>query len=175
MDDPATEAEWYSSVYVLLGEAQFRMKDYAAVEATVSEFRQRFPTTPLLYHADEVLGRSYIKRAKFDEARDALNKVITSETGRRTKTAAKAQFHIAETYVIEKDYGTALEEYYKVYVNYKIPEFQAPALFQAGQCDESLKNWDGAVKNVRSVGRRILRQRVRREGSRAPDRSAGAN
>lgn len=145
-DDPATEAEWYSSVYVLLGEAQYRAKDYAGVEATVSEFRQRFPTTPLLYHADAILGRSYIKRAMFDEAREALNTVITSAAGRRTKTAAKAQFHIAETYVIEKDYETALAEYYKVYVNYKVPDFQAPALFQAGQCDETLKNWNGAVK-----------------------------
>ena len=48
--------------------------------------------------------------------------------------------------MIEKDYETALAEYYKVYVNYKVPDFQAPALFQAGQCDETLKNWNGAVK-----------------------------
>ena len=146
-DDPATEAEWYSSTYVLLGEAYYRAKDYPAVEATVSEFRKRFPTSDLIYRADEILGRSYLKRGMFAEARAAFDKVVNSQTGRRTKTAAKAQFHIAESWLIEKDYATALTEYYKVYVNYKIPEWQAPALFQAGQCDESQENAGGAAKS----------------------------
>jgi cellulose synthase operon protein C len=146
-DDPATNAEWYSSVYVLLAEAQYRAKDYDAVEQTIAEFRNRFPTSPLLYHADEILGRSYLKRAKLGEARQAFNKVIQSESGRRTKTAAKAQFNIAESWLIEKDYATALAEYYKVYVNYPIPEWQAPALFQAGQCDESQENWRDAAQS----------------------------
>jgi TolA-binding protein len=139
-DEKVTKSEWYSSVYVLLGEAQFRAKDYPAVEKTVAEFRQRFPASPLLYHADEILGRSYKQRAMMTDARAALTKVTNSEAGRRTRTAAKAQFHIAETYLIEKDYAAALAEYYKVYVNYQFPEWQAPALFQAGQCDESLGN-----------------------------------
>ena len=54
-------------------------KDYPQVEATVAAFRNRFPTSPLLYHADELLGRSYIKQAKFPDARASLTKVINSE------------------------------------------------------------------------------------------------
>jgi len=150
-DESVTKAEWYSSVYVLLAEAQFRAKDYPQVEATVAAFRNRFPTSPLLYHADEVLGRSYIKQAKFPDARASLTKVINSENGRRTKTAAKAQFHIAESFLIEKDYASALTEYYKVYVNYQFPEWQAPALFQAGQCDETLENWREAVQTYETL------------------------
>jgi TolA-binding protein len=146
-DEKVTKAEWYSSVYVLLAEAHFRAKDYPQVEATVEAFRRRFPNSPLLYHADEVLGRSYIKRAMFPEARASLAKVINSESGRRTKTAAKAQFYIAESYLIEKDYRAALPEYYKVYVNYPFPEWQAVGLYQAGQCDESLENWADAKKS----------------------------
>jgi len=150
-DEKTTKAAWFSSVYVLLAEAQFRAKDYPAVEATVAAFRTRFPGSPLLYHADEVLGRSYIKRALLPEARASLAKVINSESGQRTKTAAKAQFHIAESYLIEKDYAAALTEYYKVYVNYMFPEWQAIALFQAGQCDESLENWKGATQSYETL------------------------
>ncbi|MBL8851991.1 MAG: tetratricopeptide repeat protein, partial [Planctomycetaceae bacterium] len=150
-DEKVTQAEWYSSIYVLLAEAQFRKQDYPQVEATVAAFRERFPSSPLLYHADEVLGRSYIKRAKFPDARASLTNVINSESGRRTKTAAKAQFHIAESFLIEKDYKSALPEYYKVYVNYRFPEWQAPALFQAGQCDETLENWREAVQTYETL------------------------
>lgn len=150
-DEKATEAEWYTSVYVLLAESQFRAKDYPAVEATVEAFRQRFPDSPLLYHADEIVGRSYIKRAMLNEARSSLVKVVDSETGQRTKTAARAQFHIAESYLIEKDYSAALREYYKVYVNYQFPEWQAVALYQSGQCDESLENWQDAKQNYEKL------------------------
>ncbi|MFO1094030.1 MAG: tetratricopeptide repeat protein [Planctomycetaceae bacterium] len=134
-----------------MGEAQFRAKDYPSVEKTVADFRQRFPASPLLYHADEVLGRSYMKQAKFADARNSFAKVINSESGQRTKTAAKAQFHIAETYLIEKDYAAALTEYYKVYVNYQFPEWQAPALYQAGQCDESLGNKKAAATTYQTL------------------------
>jgi outer membrane protein assembly factor BamD (BamD/ComL family) len=150
-DEKVTKSDWYSSVYVLLAEAQFRAKDYPQVEATVAAFRERFPASPLLYHADEILGRSYKQRAMLPEARESFAKVTGSESGRRTKTAAKAQFHIAETFLIEKDYRTALAEYYKVYVNYQFPEWQALALFQAGQCDESLENWREATQSYENL------------------------
>jgi outer membrane protein assembly factor BamD (BamD/ComL family) len=146
-----TGAEWYPSVWVLLAEAWFRKKDYRQVEATVAEFRTRLPESPYLYHADEVLGRSYKNQAQLAKAREAFTRVIDSETGRRTETAAKAQFHIAETYLIEKNFEAALAEYYKVYVSYRYPEWQAPALFQAGQCDESLQRWDGATKTYETL------------------------
>lgn len=148
---PVAAAEWYPSVWVLLAEAHFRKKDYAQVEATVAGFRNRLPESPYLYHADEVLGRSYKNQAQMAKAREAFTRVIDSETGRRTETAAKAQFHIAETYLIEKNPEVALAEYYKVYVSYAFPEWQAPALFQAGQCDENLERWDGATKTYETL------------------------
>jgi TolA-binding protein len=146
-DDPAVaRAEWLPSAYLLLAEARLKQKDYPGVEATLGELRTRDPQSPWLYQADEILGRSFKNRAMFPEARAAFANVIDSEAGRRTETAAKAQFHIAETHLIEKNLDAALTEYYKVYVNYQYPAWQAPALFQAAQCDEELKNWQGATK-----------------------------
>ena len=146
-----TEAEWYPSVWVLLGEAYLLAQDYAAVESTVEQMQTQLPDSPYLYHMDGILGRSYKNRAMFDEARAAFTRVIDSETGRRTETAAKAQLNLAETYLIEKDFETALAEYYKVYVNYMFPRWQAPALYQAAQCDETLKQWEGAAKSYETL------------------------
>lgn len=128
-----------------------RKKDYAGLEQTVTDFRAANPQSPLLYQADEILGRSYKNRAMFAEARDAFTRVTDSEAGRRTETAAKAQFHLAETHLIEKNFDAALREYYKVYTSYQFPEWQAPALFQAARCDEALGRWDGAVKSYEKL------------------------
>ncbi|MFG0335212.1 MAG: tetratricopeptide repeat protein [Maioricimonas sp. JB049] len=143
--------EWAASVWLLLAEARLRNKDYAGVEQTAADFRTANPESPLLYQADEILGRSYKNRAMFAEARDAFARVTNSQTGRRTETAAKAQFHLAETHLIEKDFDAALREYYKVYTSYQFPEWQAPALFQAARSDEALGNWDGAVKSYEKL------------------------
>jgi TolA-binding protein len=71
--------------------------------------------------------------------------VVEDSSGRRTETAAKCQFLIAETYLLEKNHEAALREYLKVRFLYKFPEWQAPALFQAAQCDEALGHWKEAV------------------------------
>jgi TolA-binding protein len=145
------QAEWFPSVSLLLAEAHFQQKQYKEAERVLAAFRRENPESPYLYQADEVLGRCYQNRAMFPDARAAFTRVIDSEAGRRTETAAKAQFHIAETYLIEKNYDSALAEYYKVYVNYRFPAWQAPALFQAGQCDEQQERWTGAMKSYETL------------------------
>jgi TolA-binding protein len=140
------QAEWFPGVRLLLAEAQLQSKKYAAVEATVAQFRSEDPDSPLLYQADEILGRRYKNEARWEEAREALRRVVDSEAGRRTETAARAQLLIAETYLLEMRDSEAVAEYYKVYLNYSFPDFQAPALYQAAQCDERLKRWESAVK-----------------------------
>ena len=149
--DVLAMAEWAPSLYLLLSEAYLRERNYPLVESTIEQFRTTDPNSQFLYQADEILGRSYKNRAMFPEAREAFARVTESENGRRTETAAKAQFHIAETLLIEKNYAAALAEYYKVYVNYQFPDWQAPALFQAGQCDAALENWMGAVKSYEAL------------------------
>lgn len=145
-DSAARQAEWFPGVRVLLAEAQLQAKQYAAVEATVDKFRTEDPQSPLLYQADEILGRRFKNEARWEEARTALKRVVDSETGRRTETAAKAQLVLAETYLLEMKDSEAVAEYYKVFLNYSFPDYQAPALFQAAQCDERLMRWGSAVK-----------------------------
>ncbi|HVV99665.1 MAG TPA: tetratricopeptide repeat protein [Planctomycetaceae bacterium] len=151
-DVPALRsAPWYAQLWVLLAESQFRLKDYNDVEATEAEFSKWNPQSPLLYLVEEIVGRSLKAQAKFAEARAAFQKVIDDPSGRRTETAAKSQFMIAEMYLLEKDFKTAEQEYLKVDILYKFPEWQAPALLQAASCQEQLNRWADAVKTYQSL------------------------
>ncbi len=145
------QAEWFPSVSLLLAEAHFQQKQYKEAETVLAGFRRENPDSPYLYQADEILGRCYQNRAMFPDARAAFTRVVDSESGRRTETAAKAQFHIAETYLIEKNYDSALAEYYKVYVNYRFAAWQAPALYQAAQCDEKQERWAAAARSYEAL------------------------
>lgn len=140
------DAAWLPQVWVMLAEVAFRQKDYDAVAATVAEYRALDAKAPLLYQLDEVLGRSLKSQGKFPEAREIFDSVVKDEEGRLTETAAKSQFEIAETYLFEKDYQSALKEYLKVDILYKFPEWQAPSLFQAAVCQEALNQFKDAAR-----------------------------
>lgn len=157
-NQPELKSEkWFPGVFVMLAESNFRLKQYDAVAATATEFRQWSPESPLLHEVDDALGRSLIAQAKFPEAREAFSRVTKDAAGRRTATAAKCQFYIAESYFIqanaERDealkktlFDRALQEYFKVEALYKFPEWQAPAAFEAAVCYEKLNQWKEAVK-----------------------------
>ncbi len=151
-DEPAlADQPWLPSVWLLLAETQFRQRDYEGVEATLTEFSVAIPDSQLGYQADEIRGRALLRQARFDEAREVLTQVVESEVGRRTETAAKAQFYIAESYLTQKDYESALRNYYNVYVNYDFPAWQSHALFQAAECDASLERWTDAAASYEKL------------------------
>ena len=146
-DVPAlNQQEWFPRVWVILAESQYRLKEYATVIATAEACRKWNPKSSLLYQVDEIVGRSYKSQAKFAEAREAFLRVIRSPQGEATETAAKSQFQIAETYLMQKDHKQAALEYLRIDNDeYKgFPAWQAPALFQAGQCHEALSDWKEA-------------------------------
>ncbi len=142
---------WFARVWVLLAETQFRLKQYGEVAATLAELKQYAPQSPLLYQVEEILGRSLKAQALFAEARAAFERVVSDRAGELTETAAKSQFEIAETYVLEKNYKAALLEYLKVDIRYKYPEWQAPALYQAGVCHEALSEWKAAQQTYQNL------------------------
>ena len=145
-ESQSPDAEWFPQVLMLLAEAQLRQKKYGLVEETIGRLQKQFPGWPLLYKADEILGRALKNQARFDGAREALLRVVNSENGRRTPTAAKSQFLVAETWLIQKKYAEAHREYFRVYTLYDYPEWQAPALFQAARCDEARNRWKEAAR-----------------------------
>ena len=150
-DETVRKAEWFPKLWILQAEIAFREKKYDQVTALVEELRKTVPASPLLYQADDVLGRSLKNQSKFDEARTAFMRVVEDKTGRRTETAAKCQTMIADTYLMQKQIKEAQREYFKVYHLYKFPSWQAPALFQAATCDEALGQWEQAAKSYEEL------------------------
>jgi len=155
-DDPLVrKAEWFPAVWVLLAETQWRQKAYDSVGTTVAEYRTWDPQSPLLYQADEVLGRSFKSQAKSADARAAFERVLKDPNAKLSETAAKSQFLLADTYLQEKNFQTALKEYLKVDILYKFPDLQAAALYQAGVCHEELQKWKDAARTYDEMLRRF--------------------
>jgi TolA-binding protein len=139
-NDAGQPAPWWPNVWVLLAEAQYQQKRYDEVEATVQDLRHLMPDSPLLPQADEVLGRSFKNRAQWDKAVAAFERAIEGSHGEQSETAAKSQLMIAEIRFLQQDFRQAEREYLKVAIDYSgLPEWAAPALFQAGQCEEKLQ------------------------------------
>ena len=154
------EEAWIAQIWIMLAETYFQMKKYEDVEAVIAELRTRDPQCPLLYQGDEILGRSYKNLAKFDDARAVFRRVIADKHGRRTETAAKSQFLLAETYLIQKDYKNAQTEHSKVYILYKFPEWQAWSMYEAARCDEALEQWQDATRLYAELLRKFPRSEV---------------
>jgi cellulose synthase operon protein C len=156
LKDEITKAQappdWSARVWILLAEAFHRQKKYAEVETTVDELRHRMPHSGLLYQADEILGRTYKNQAQWDKAIAAFERVIKDREKEQNETAAKSQLMIAEIHFLRKDFGQAEQDYLKVVTLYNtLPGWSAPALYQAGVCEEELKRLDLARKTYADV------------------------
>lgn len=136
------QSDWIGHLWALLAEAQVRQKKYDAVIDTSKQARAWKADATTHYLLDEVVGRAWKNQARFPEALAAFRRVIDSESGSRTETAAKAQLMIAETHFLKKEYAQARDGYLRVKFFYSFPEWQAPALFQAGKCEELIGTAD---------------------------------
>jgi cellulose synthase operon protein C len=150
-DQLAPQTAWRGQVWILLAETHLKLKDYDAVLAVAAELRAQEPPAPCLHQVEEVVGRAFKAQARWSEAREAFERVIKDPRGKLTETAAKSQFLLAETYFHEKNFESAIREYLKVDILYKFPEWQAPALIEAAQCQENLKQWKEAGKTYADV------------------------
>lgn len=105
----------------------------------------RFPEFSRQHEVDYLIGRYYASRARFEQAREAYLRVVQSETGRATETAAVAQWMIGETYFMQKQYNQAIKAYHRVEAVHDFPRWKAAALLQAGKCHEMVGRWHDAV------------------------------
>ncbi len=143
--DPALPAiAWRPQLELLWAESQIGLKEYAAVRTALASFIASQPDPVLADQAHEILGRADLREARFDEARVHLEVVTNSPASAKTVLAAKAQLAIADSYLTQIKYDKAIPAYNKVYVNYDLPEFQAPALLQMAACDMAMKQWGNA-------------------------------
>lgn len=106
-----------------------------------------FPEFEHRYEVEYVIGRALAARGLLADARRAYQRVVESERGRATETAAMAQWMIGETYMHQKDYRRARREFLAVEILYAFPDWQARALLEAGKCCELMNQWEAAHRH----------------------------
>lgn len=121
-----------------------------AAEISTKAIRE-YPRFQKKYEHYVVIGRYYASIAEFEKARESYNRVVNSYSGKKTKSAAMAQWLIGETYFHQQNYADAIEAYYKVDSLYDYPNWRAAALLQAGKCHEKLEQWAHAARLYRQV------------------------
>ena len=137
---------------LLWAEMLLAEKDYAALTKHVNEFRKTYPTLDVATEMLDVTGRAWKNQAEFEKARQDFQQVIDHPRLGRLPIAASSQFMIAETWFFENEYKKALDGYLVVKIKFKsLPVWQQRALYQIGQCDEALENWDKAAESYREL------------------------
>lgn len=144
---------WTERIWIVLGELALATKDYKRVDEVAEEFFQQFPESQRNFQIKYLQGRRWKNQPEpeFDKARSFFEAAIYDEAGRGTHTAARSQFLIADTRLMEKDYSTATREYFKVATLYPFPELQAQALYQAGLCQQAMGESSEAIQSWKSL------------------------
>ncbi len=138
--------DWLAMIPLRRAQLLAHQRKWNEAYAVASKIGERFPSFPQQYEADYVVGRCLAALADFDGARQAYEKVINSEQGAKTETAAMAQWMIGETFFHQKRYDVAMREYLRVARLYAYPKWQAGALLQGAKCRELLGEPEEAAK-----------------------------
>ncbi len=132
------DSEWLAMIPLRRAQLLAHQRKWKEAKAVAAKIAEQYPEFQQQYEADYVLGRCLAAEGYLDEAREAYQRVIRSEDGAKTETAAMAQWMIGETYFHQKRYDAAMREYLRVARLYAYPNWQAAALLQGAKCRELL-------------------------------------
>jgi len=137
---------WVAMIPLRRAQMRARAGQWDDAYALAQPIARHYPDFAQQHEVDYLLGRYFMNRAEFEQARDAYGRVITSTTGANGETAAMAQWMIGETYFMQKRYRDAIKAYHRAEALYAYPQWQAAALLQAGKCHEVMGQWPEAVR-----------------------------
>ena len=106
----------------------------------------RFPTTPEAIQAHFETGMIHYERGELDTALRMFEKVLEDAKQVPDETAARAQFMLGEIAMQQKKYDDAVKYFFRVAYGYRLPQWQAAALFEAARCFETLQRPEQAAK-----------------------------
>ena len=140
------EKEWVAMVPLRRAQLNANAKRWQEAAEIAATMRENYPEFRQMFEVDYVLGRCLTSQARFAEARETLSRVVEHEVGRKTETAARAQWMIGETYFHQKQFDEAIRAYHRVEALYAYPIWQSLSLLQAGKCHEQLAQYDACSR-----------------------------
>jgi TolA-binding protein len=141
-----TAEPWVPMVSLRRAQLAGRREDWQEVLRLVEELDRKYPEFELAYECDYLRGRALAGRGEMSAARAAYGVVLENEWAAGTETAAMAQWMIGETHFHQRNYEIAAIEYARVIERHALPEWQARAALQAGQCAELSGRWEKATE-----------------------------
>lgn len=142
---------WLGMIPLRRGQVLAHKKQWAAALAMAQPVAERFPGFSQQYEIDYLIGRCLSSQAKFNEAREAYQRVVDSSFGAKTETAAMAEWMIGESFFHQKDFDNAVRSYDRVELLYDFPQWQAAAMLQAGKCLELQQKWSDAAERYSQI------------------------
>lgn len=141
---------WSERVWIVLAEVALAEKQYAEIDDIEKEYLGRVPQPQLAFQLNDVQGRRWKNQPPpdFAKAREYFERVTLDEAARGTETAARCQFLIGETHLLEQDYKSARKAYYRVYLNYPYDDWRQRGLFQAAGCEIALRDLGAAERSL---------------------------
>lgn len=148
------QEDWVALCSLRRAQLAAHRADWPQARQLAERIAADFPRFARQHEADYVIGRALAGQSLYAEAREAYRRVLASKTGGKTETAAMAQWMIGESYLNQKDYATALNEFLRIEILYAFPTWQAAALLQAGKCQEML----GQSREARALYARLVKE-----------------
>ncbi len=157
---------WMAMVPLRQGHLFALNKRWPEAQEAAESIAKDFPGFSQQYEADFLIGRALVGQGRIDDARKVFLKVVQSEIGAKTETAARAQWMIGEGYFLQKKYDDAIGAYARVEQLYDYPSWQAAALLQAGKCHEMKGEWDLATGRYAQLVKQFTQSELNKEASR---------
>lgn len=145
----ASAEQYHATAQLRIGELLLRDRQWEEASEAAAKVASLTEDADLIRQAVFVQAKSLQQQAQFDDARRLYGDVLAEQ---RDELSAKAQFMIAETFLHQREYRSALREYLKVEILYSQPQWQSMALLQIMKCHQAL----GEPKEAREAYGKLL-------------------
>ena len=144
---------WTDRIWVVQAQAALLARDYPAIDNIAEDLTAWNPESPFMFQVRDIQGRRWKNQAPpdFARAREYFRQVITDKVGAKTETAAQCHFLLAETYVLEKEYKAAIQEFFKIRYLSPYDIWREQSLFQIANCQLQLGEQADARKTFEEL------------------------
>ncbi len=143
---PDLPARYRETAQLRLLQQRLAKRQIDGLVEEASALTQKAETNEVKLESVLLIGETYVRQAKFDQARAQFQKVIdssnpadsTNGSADSAEVRAKATFYLGQTYFHQQRYREAAKLFQTVDTRFELPRWQSLALFEAAKCYSAL-------------------------------------